>query len=156
MFGSSAARIRQILVLTTLSCIVLLSVIIMGLVGVNGKITLPDSSDKGCLLYMTVDGNVASYNNGYCLFPIIAGAVTAMVALLLLIYLALVIHRKDEFSPIPMSMALVFLSGLMALLSFAMCGEIGLGLNKGCGILGDQIHSCRSRKNFSGKFLFFF
>ncbi|KAF9544871.1 hypothetical protein EC957_011601 [Mortierella hygrophila] len=120
----------------------------MGLVGVKGKITLGPSLNNGCLLYMTMEGDVATYNNGFCLFPIVAAAVTAGFSLVFLIFLSMVLHRKDEFSPRGLSMVMVFLSGLLALLSFAVCGEIGLGLNKGCRILGNEIDSCRSTNNF--------
>ncbi|KAK3838533.1 MAG: hypothetical protein JOS17DRAFT_786457 [Linnemannia elongata] len=149
MLGTSTARIRQILVLICLVCILLCSLIIMGLVGVNGKITFGRSLNKGCLLYMTIEGDVITYNNGLCLFPIVAAAVTAVFSLVFLIFLCMILKRKDEFSPRPMSMAMMFFSGLLALLSFAVCGEIGLGLNKGCRLLGDRIDSCRSTKNFS-------
>lgn len=123
----------------------------MGLVGVNGKITLPRSLDKACLLYMTVEGNVTTYNNGFCLFPIVAAAVTAVFALVFLIFLAMVLRRKDDVAPKPISMALVVWSFLLALLAFAVCGEIGLGLNKGCRILGDKSAYCLSTKQFNGK-----
>ncbi|KAG0070999.1 hypothetical protein BGZ89_011884 [Linnemannia elongata] len=149
MLGTSTARIRQILTLICLFCIFLCSLIIMGLVGVNGKLTLGRSLDKGCLLYMTIEGDVTTYNNGFCLFPIVAAAVTAVFSLLFLIFLCMILRRKDEFSPRAMSMAMVFLSGLLALLSFAVCGEIGIGLNKGCRLLEDRIDSCRSTKNFN-------
>ncbi|KAG0307811.1 hypothetical protein BGZ97_000273, partial [Linnemannia gamsii] len=121
----------------------------MGLVGVNGKITLPRSLDKACLLYMTVEGNVTTYNNGFCLFPIVAAAVTAVFALVFLIFLAMVLRRKDDVAPKPISMALVVWSFLLALLAFAVCGEIGLGLNKGCRILGDKSAYCLSTKQFN-------
>ncbi|KAF9910785.1 hypothetical protein EC991_005502 [Linnemannia zychae] len=148
MFGTSTARIRQILLLTTLFGIFICSLVIMGLVGVNGRVTFRNL-DKGCLLYMTVDGDVSTYNNGFCLFPIVAAAVTAVLSLLFMILLAMVLKRKDEFSPRALSMVIVFMSGLLALLSFAVCGEIGLGLNKGCRLLEEKIDSCRSTKNFS-------
>ncbi|KAK3843654.1 MAG: hypothetical protein J3R72DRAFT_473909 [Linnemannia gamsii] len=148
MLGTSTARIRQILILICLTCIFLFSLIIMGLVGVNGNVTFRDLN-KGCLLYMTVDGDVSTYNNGFCLFPIVGAAVTAVMSLLFLIILAMVLRRKDEFSPRAWSITVMFFSGLLALLSFAMCGEIGLGLNKGCRLLGDQINRCRSTKNFN-------
>ncbi|KAF9148468.1 hypothetical protein BG015_009799 [Linnemannia schmuckeri] len=89
MLGTSTARFRQILILICLLCILLCSLIIMGLVGVNGKITFGRSFSKGCLLYMTIDGDVTTYNNGFCLFPIVAAAVTAVFALLFMVFLSL-------------------------------------------------------------------
>ncbi|KAG9072526.1 hypothetical protein KI688_000297 [Linnemannia hyalina] len=149
MSGTSAARIRQILILICLLCTLLCSLIVMGLVSVNGKITFDRYLNNVCLLYVTMDGDVVVYNNGFCLFPIIAAAITAGFSLMFLIFLCMVLHRKDEFSPTGLSLSVVFFSGLLALLSFAMCGEIGLGLNKACTLLEDSIDSCRSNKNFS-------
>ncbi|KAG0270196.1 hypothetical protein BGZ95_001783 [Linnemannia exigua] len=151
MLGTSTARIRQILTLVCLACIFLCSLVIMGLVGVNGNVTFRNL-DKGCLLYMTADGDATTYNNGFCLFPIVAAAVTAVISLVFLIILVMVLNRRDEFSPRAWSIAVLFLSGLLALLSFAMCGEIGLGLNKGCRLLEEKIDSCRSTKNFNALF----
>ncbi|KAF9417019.1 hypothetical protein BGZ94_010057 [Podila epigama] len=148
MLGSSNARVRQVLLLTCLCAAFLLSLIIMGIIGVNGKVTFL-SMNKGCILYMTVEGDVTTYNNGFCLFPIIGSAVTAVFALLMIIYTAMVLVRKDEFSPRGISLAFMILSFLCAMLAFSMCGEIGLGLNKGCKILKERQDRCRSEKNFS-------
>jgi hypothetical protein len=63
MLGSSNAKARQTLTITSLCAIFLLSLIIMGTVGVNGKITV-GSVNNACLLYMSVDGDVVTYNNG--------------------------------------------------------------------------------------------
>lgn len=150
MLGSSNARIRQILTIVCLCIVFLLSLIVMGLVGVNGNVTF-QTFEKGCLLYMTVTDNVVTYNNGFCLFPIVGSAVIAFVSLLFLIYWIMIVHRKDEFAPRSMSGVFLAFSGLCGLLSFAICGEIGLGLNKGCQILGDQSRNCHSKKNFNGK-----
>ncbi|KAF9897650.1 hypothetical protein BX616_005203 [Lobosporangium transversale] len=148
MIGTSSnARVRQILILTCLCIIFLLSLIIMGLVGVHGKITFR-SFTKGCVLYMSDDGQVISYNNGYCLFPIIAGAVIAVLSLIFILYLSMVIHRNDEFSPRSLSFLFFILSTLLALLAFAITAEIGIGLNKGCKLLGDQSDRCRATKSF--------
>ncbi|KAG0047245.1 hypothetical protein BGZ83_007675 [Gryganskiella cystojenkinii] len=148
MFGSSSARVRQILTILCLSIIFILSLIIMGSVGVNGKITFR-SFEKACLLYMTVDGDVITYNNGFCLFPIVGAAVVAVLSLVFLIYWIVDVHRKDEFAARSLSITFLFIAALLALLSFAICGEIGIGLNKGCRILGSDNRNCRSRKNFN-------
>ncbi|KAF9962337.1 hypothetical protein BGZ72_007390 [Mortierella alpina] len=131
---SRGAKARQIVTIICLACCFLLSVIIMGLVGVNGKITLR-SLNSACLLYMSIDNDVVSYNNGYCLFPIIACAITAVCALIFLALWIMFVHRKDEYAPKGVSVLFLGLSGALALLSFAVCGEIGIGLNKGCQIL---------------------
>ncbi|KAG0266583.1 hypothetical protein BG011_001772 [Mortierella polycephala] len=120
----------------------------MGLVGVNGNVTF-SNLHKGCLLYISFDGEVTSYNNGYCLFPIVGAAVVAFLTLLFLIYGVVVLLRKDEFAPRTMSILFLIFAASCALLSFAICGEIGIGLNKGCKILGDQAYRCRKTKNFN-------
>ncbi|KAF9575384.1 hypothetical protein EC968_003435 [Mortierella alpina] len=145
---SRGAKARQIVTIICLACCFLLSVIIMGLIGVNGKITLR-SFNSACLLYMSVDNDVLSYNNGYCLFPIIACAITAIFALIFLALWIMFVHRKDEYAPKGVSVLFLALSGALALLSFAVCGEIGIGLNKGCHVLGDNRPNCRSVKNFN-------
>lgn len=64
MLNTSNARIREVLVLICLAVIFILSLVIMGTVGVNGHITFENLND-GCLLYMSIDDNkVVSYNNG--------------------------------------------------------------------------------------------
>ncbi|KAF9937725.1 hypothetical protein BGZ67_000937 [Mortierella alpina] len=120
----------------------------MGLVGVNGRITLR-SFNSACLLYISIDNDVVSYNNGYCLFPIIACAVTAVFALIFLALWISHVHRKEEYAPKGISILFLALSGALAMLSFAVCGEIGIGLNKGCQILGDNSHNCLTTKNFN-------
>ncbi|KAG0206829.1 hypothetical protein BGX28_001814 [Mortierella sp. GBA30] len=119
----------------------------MGTVGVNGKITFRNFN-QACLLYMSVNGDVITYNNGFCLFPIVAAAVVAVISLIFMIIWIVLVHRNDEFAPKPVSITLLVFSALLALLSFAICGEIGIGLNKGCQILGPDSH-CRSTKNFN-------
>ncbi|CAO3573390.1 unnamed protein product [Mortierella alpina] len=145
---SRGARVRQIVTIVCLACCFLLSVIIMGLVGVNGKITLR-TLDSVCLLYMSIDNDVVSYNNGYCIFPIVACAVTAVLALIFLALWIMFVRRKDEYAPKGISVLFLALSGALAILSFAVCGEIGIGLNKGCQILGDNSPNCRTTKNFN-------
>ncbi|KAF9202933.1 hypothetical protein BGZ59_001907 [Podila verticillata] len=56
MLGSSNAKVRQTLTITCLSAIFLLSLIIMGTVGVNGKISILNVNNAY--------GNVVTYNNG--------------------------------------------------------------------------------------------
>ncbi|KAF9357178.1 hypothetical protein BGX34_009514 [Mortierella sp. NVP85] len=119
----------------------------MGLVGVNGKIT-SQSFNKGCLLYMSMDGDVMDYDNGYCLFPIIGAAVLAFTSLIFLMYWFLALKRRDEFVPRPVSFSFILLSFLCTLLAFAICGEIGIGLNRGCKVLGAQRDRCRKTNNF--------
>jgi hypothetical protein len=63
MLNTSNPRIRLVLSLICLSVVFVLSLVIMGTVGVKGHITFEDLND-GCLLYMSVDNNVVSYNNG--------------------------------------------------------------------------------------------
>ncbi|KAG0295875.1 hypothetical protein BGZ96_010784 [Linnemannia gamsii] len=50
-----------------------------------------------------------------------------------------------------MSIALLTTSAVMALFSFVICGEIGIGLNKACGALlpGQKLAQCRTNKNFA-------
>lgn len=63
MLNTSNARIRLVLVLVCLTGVFVLSLVIMGTVGVNGHITF-ENLDDGCLLYMSLDNKVVSYNNG--------------------------------------------------------------------------------------------
>lgn len=65
----------------------------------------------------------------------------------------MVLHRQDDFAPRIMSIVLLTTSAVMALFSFAICGEIGIGLNKACGALlpGLNLVQCRAIKNFAGK-----
>ncbi|KAG0355668.1 hypothetical protein BG005_005401 [Podila minutissima] len=120
----------------------------MGAVGVNGKKTFRNVNNA-CILYMSIDGNITTYNNGFCLFPIIGAAVTAVFSLVFLLYWILAAVKKDEFTPRLISVSVMSLSFVLALLSFSICGEIGLGINKGCNILGELSHHCRSTKNFN-------
>ncbi|KAF9585216.1 hypothetical protein BGW38_003380 [Lunasporangiospora selenospora] len=120
----------------------------MGSVGVNGSVTFRNFN-KGCLLFMSIDGDVASYNYGYCLFPIVGAAVCAVLALVMIIFGSIIVHRNDEYAPRIVSYTVFVMCILLALLSFAICGEIGIGLNKGCKILGPDSGNCRSRKNFN-------
>ncbi|KAF9910916.1 hypothetical protein EC991_005090 [Linnemannia zychae] len=150
MLNTPNSRIRLVLSLICFAIVIILSLVIMGTVGVNGHITF-ENLDDGCLLYMTVDNKVVSYNDGYCLFPIIGGAITCITALLLLGYWAMILHRRDDFAPRLVSLAILGIATVMALLSFAICGEIGLGLNKACGSLvpGQKLAQCRAIKNFA-------
>ncbi|KAG0355727.1 hypothetical protein BC939DRAFT_457857 [Gamsiella multidivaricata] len=148
MRGTSNARVRQLLTIVCLTLSFIFSLIIMGLVGVNGKITTRSLS-KSCLLYISADGDVLNYNNHHCLFPIIGAAVTAVLSLIFLVLWIMIVHRNDEFSPRPISIPFLILSALCALLSFAICGQIGIGLNRGCSILGDESYRCRKTSNFN-------
>ncbi|KAF9124548.1 hypothetical protein BGW39_008118 [Mortierella sp. 14UC] len=150
MLNTSNARIRLVLSLICFAIIFILSLVIMGTVGVNGHITFESLTD-GCLLYMTVDNKVVSYNNGYCLFPIISAAITCITSLLLLSYWSMILHRRDDFAPRLFSLAVLAITTSMALLSFAICGEIGIGLNKACKSLVPEqtLTQCRSVKNFA-------
>lgn len=68
-------------------------------------------------------------------------------------YWSMILHRRDDFAPRIVSMALLATCAVMALFSFAICGEIGIGLNKACGVLvpGQNLAQCRSINNFAGK-----
>ncbi|KAF9538945.1 hypothetical protein EC957_006005 [Mortierella hygrophila] len=118
----------------------------MGTVGVNGHITF-ENLDDGCLLYMSIDDKVVSYNNG--------GAITCVTSLLFMVYWSMVLHRRDDFAPRIMSMTLLAICVVMALLSFVICGEIGIGLNKACGALvpGQKLAQCRTIKNFAALYV---
>ncbi len=63
MFRSSIAKIRLQLAAVNQFLIALLSLIIMGTIGVNGKISY-SGQDSVCILYTTVDSKVPIYNNG--------------------------------------------------------------------------------------------
>ncbi|KAG0097161.1 hypothetical protein BGZ93_003321, partial [Podila epicladia] len=106
----------------------------MGAVGVNGRRTFRNVNNA-CILYMTIDGNITTYNNGFCLFPIIGGAITAVFSLVFLLYWIMAAVKKHEFAPRWVSVSLMVLSFILALFSFSICGEIGIGINKGCNIL---------------------
>ncbi|KAF9153030.1 hypothetical protein BG015_004245 [Linnemannia schmuckeri] len=151
MLNTSNARIRLVLSLICLTVVFVLSLVIMGTVGVFGHITF-ENLDSGCLLYMSIDNEVPSYNNGYCLFPIIGGAITCITSLLFMAYWSMILHRRDDFAPRFVSMAMLATCVVMALFSFAICGEIGIGLNKACGALapGQKLAQCRSTRNFAG------
>ncbi|KAF8931269.1 hypothetical protein BGZ52_012987 [Haplosporangium bisporale] len=66
----------------------------------------------------------------FCLFPIIGAAITAFFSLVCLLFLVMVAVRKDEFSPRPVSFSFLAMSLIFSLFSFAICAEIGLGLDK--------------------------
>ncbi|KAF9346839.1 hypothetical protein BGX26_001654 [Mortierella sp. AD094] len=118
----------------------------MGCVGVNGKWKLSDGH-KGCILFMDMEGDVAVYNNGFCLFPLVGAAVIAGLTLIFFIIWSIIISRREEVSAKAISITFMIFAIAMALLSFAICAEIGIGLNKGCKILlEDQRHHCRRKK----------
>ncbi|KAG0298236.1 hypothetical protein BGZ98_000265 [Dissophora globulifera] len=155
MFRFNGAKLRQLLIIACFFITFTLAACIMGLVNTNGKITLPPPDfHKRCLLYMTLDGGVYSYNNSYCLFPIIGGAVLAFFSLLFLIYWVFNLFRRREFVPKPVSWIMIVLSFMLACLAFAICAEIGIGLNKACNLLGDQQNHCHHTAPFNGKDLF--
>ncbi|KAG0225019.1 hypothetical protein BGW42_004717 [Actinomortierella wolfii] len=122
----------------------------MGTVGVNGRVTFR-SLDKGCLLYMSERDGVLSYNDAYCLMPIIGSAVVAFFALVFMLFQIMVLRRHDDFNPRAFSKLFIFMCGLLALFSFAMCGEIGIGLNRGCNLIMEDVERqhCRSMRNFA-------
>ncbi|KAG0317827.1 hypothetical protein BGZ99_006081 [Dissophora globulifera] len=150
MFRFNGAKLRQLLIIACFFITFTLAACIMGLVNTNGKITLPPPDfHKRCLLYMTLDGGVYSYNNSYCLFPIIGGAVLAFFSLLFLIYWVFNLFRRREFVPKPVSWIMIVLSFMLACLAFAICAEIGIGLNKACNLLGDQQNHCHHTSPFN-------
>jgi hypothetical protein len=150
MLGNSSARIRQIFTIFCLSIIFILALIIMGSVGVNGQASI-QNLERGCLLYMSINDGVATFNNGFCLFPIVGAAVVSLLALIFLLYWIMVVYQKDEFAPKPMTILFLTVAASCALLSFAICGEIGIGLSKGCMVLGENNQHCRSMRHFNGK-----
>ncbi|KAG0330912.1 hypothetical protein BG000_011365 [Podila horticola] len=86
---------------------------------------------------------------GFCLFPIIGAAITAIFALVFLLYWIMLAVKNVEFIPRLISISFMALSFVLALFSFSICGEIGIGVNKGCNILGEQSYRCRSSRNFN-------
>ncbi|KAK3841141.1 MAG: hypothetical protein J3R72DRAFT_446034 [Linnemannia gamsii] len=144
------SRMRLVLSLVCFASVFILSLVIMGTIGVNGHITF-ENLDDGCLLYMSVDNKVVSYNDAYCVFPIIGGAITCLTSLLLLGYWGMVLRRRDDFAPRFVSLAVLVICTVMAIFSFVICGEIGIGLNKACGALvpGQGLAQCRTIKNFA-------
>ena len=62
MYKQSSARVRLLLTAMCLFIVFLLSLVIMGSVGVNGDISFL-TSNTGCMLYMTVDNKVPLYNS---------------------------------------------------------------------------------------------
>ncbi|KAG0069588.1 hypothetical protein BGZ89_002537 [Linnemannia elongata] len=66
-----------------------------------------------------------------------------------LLYMSIDDNKVASYNNV--SMALLATSVVMALFSFAICGEIGIGLNKACGALvpGQKLAQCRSIKNFA-------
>ncbi|KAG0262728.1 hypothetical protein DFQ27_002147 [Actinomortierella ambigua] len=146
MLGSSNARARMVVNTVLLSIIFLFSVIIIGIVGVNGRVT-SSNLRKVCLLYVSQNNGVARYNDAYCLMPMIGSAVVAFFALIFLIALVIALTRHKDFFPRAFSVLFMVLCALLSLLAFAICGEIGIGLNKSCSAL--QVFRCRSQQNFS-------
>ncbi|KAI8361189.1 hypothetical protein B0O80DRAFT_422270 [Mortierella sp. GBAus27b] len=131
MYKQSSARVRLLMTAACLFIVFLLALIIMGTIGLNGG-TSYQNSPKGCLLYMTVDGKTPSFSEGYCQFPIVGAGVISVFALLFLGYWAAVVHRYDEYLPTLTSQIFMGIAVIMSLFSFALCGEIGIGLNIGC------------------------
>ncbi|KAF8938307.1 hypothetical protein BGZ58_001169 [Dissophora ornata] len=103
----------------------------MGSIGVGGNISYL-TTDTGCMLYMTVDNKVPLYHASYCQFPVIGAAVISVFAVLFLGYWAAVAHRYDEYAPVIVSQIFMVIAIMMTVLSFAICGEIGIGLSIGC------------------------
>ncbi|KAG0201271.1 hypothetical protein BGX28_005844 [Mortierella sp. GBA30] len=149
MFRSSIAKIRLQLAAVNQFLILLLSLIIMGTIGVNGKITF-GKQDNVCILYTTLDNRVAVYNNGYCLFPIVGATITFIASIVFLGYFILLFRRDEIFAPRLISLSHAVACIVMALFTFAICGEIGIGLKQGCSSLvpGWDLDKCRQIKNF--------
>ncbi|KAF9205077.1 hypothetical protein BGZ49_004472 [Haplosporangium sp. Z 27] len=102
----------------------------MGTAGLNSDFTFQNST--GCLLYMTSDSKAASYSASYCQFPVIGTGVISIFAIFFLGYFAAVTQRYDEYLPEVISLVFMGISVFMAIFSFAICGEIGIGLNIAC------------------------
>ncbi|KAF9982631.1 hypothetical protein BGZ75_005909 [Mortierella antarctica] len=149
MFRSSIAKMRLQLAAVNQFLILLLSLIIMGTVGVNGKISY-SGQDSVCILYTTVDSKVPIYNNGYCLFPVVGAAITFIASCVCLGYFIMLLRRDEIFAPQYISLPYAVSSIIMTLFAFAICGEIGIGLKQGCTSLvkGWTLDQCRDIKNF--------
>ncbi|KAF9571897.1 hypothetical protein EC968_010550 [Mortierella alpina] len=149
MFRSSIAKMRLQLAAVNQFLILLLSLIIMGTIGVNGKISY-SGQDSVCILYTTVDNKVPIYNNGYCLFPVVGAALTFIASCILLGYFIMLLRRDEIFAPHYLSLSYAVTSVIMTLFAFAICGEIGIGLKQGCTSLvkGWTLDQCRDIKNF--------
>ncbi|KAG0326620.1 hypothetical protein BGZ99_009292 [Dissophora globulifera] len=104
--------------------------VIMGTVGFNGD--FENDEGKGCMLYMTIIGDAPFFASVYCQFPVVCAAVIGVFSVLFLGYWTAVLHRYDEYTPVITSQIFMGFSVLMAVLSFAICGEIGIGLTVGC------------------------
>ncbi|KAF9169964.1 hypothetical protein BGX21_000276 [Mortierella sp. AD011] len=146
---ASCAWTRQILIYICIIIVFTFQVIIMGCVGVHGRLRLSDGT-RACILFMEAHGNVILYNNSFCLFPLVGAAVIAGLTFIFLIVWTVLIFRQREVSPKPISMSFMTMAIFMALLSFAICAEIGIGLTKGCNILPPEQRShCRTMRNFN-------
>jgi len=77
---------------------------------------------------------------------VIGAAVTSVFAVLFLGYWAAVVHRCDEYAPVIASQIFMVISVVMTMVSFAICGEIGIGLNVGCQSIapGGGMGGCQS------------
>ncbi|KAF9101129.1 hypothetical protein BGX27_011602 [Mortierella sp. AM989] len=120
----------------------------MGTAGINGDLTY--ESYTGCLLYMTVDSKVPSFNKSYCQFPVIGTGVICIFTLFFFGYCTAVVQRYEEFLPTIMSLVFMGTSAFMAMFSFAICGEIGIGLNIACRTTssGQSLSQCLINNSF--------
>ncbi|KAF9174727.1 hypothetical protein BGX21_009437 [Mortierella sp. AD011] len=124
----------------------------MGTAGLNSDFTYQNST--GCLLYMTVDNKSASFSSTYCQFPVIGTGVIAMFDLFFLGYCAAVVQRYDEYLPETISLVFMGFSVFMAMFSFAICGEIGIGLNIACRTTssGNSLSQCLANSSFQAMY----
>ncbi|KAF9432787.1 hypothetical protein BGZ76_010323 [Entomortierella beljakovae] len=117
----------------------------MGSIGVNGKMDT-DDGHKGCRLFMDYENGGYVYNNGFCLFPLVGGAVICGITFIFLILWGLIMFRSGGAANRVFMIVFLTFGIMMAMLSFAMCAEIGIGLTKGCKVLPDDMrHNCRHR-----------
>ncbi|KAF9914495.1 hypothetical protein BX616_008181, partial [Lobosporangium transversale] len=162
MYRTSSARIRLMSTIACLFCVFLLAVIIMGVVAMNGDVEYESTVvgtgknnstttiTKGCLLYMTVDNKIPFYTSSYCQFPVVGAGVVSVFAVLFLGYWAAVVHRYDDFLPIVTSRTFMGIGAIMAMVAFAICGEIGIGLTIACKTTssGQSLSQCLAISNF--------
>ncbi|GJJ73558.1 hypothetical protein EMPS_05916 [Entomortierella parvispora] len=152
---SSPPRVRLWTQTVFFLIVFLLTLVIMGTIGVNGSISF-ENLEKGCLLYITIDDkDVPHYKNAYCHFPIVAAAVICLFTLVFMALGIMVLRRKEEYAPRNVSISLLAASLFLTLFSFAITGEIGIGLKKGCeSILPNlSLALCRSSNNFSSLYV---
>ncbi|KAF9435797.1 hypothetical protein BGZ76_005505 [Entomortierella beljakovae] len=123
--------------------------IIMGTAGISGDYT-SESGSTGCLLYATGAEKDPLYNNTFCQFPVIGTGVIVVFTLFFLGYCAAVVERYEDFLPSVVSQIFIGLSIFLGVFAFAICGEIGIGLNIACRTIssGGSLSQCMTNSTF--------